>query len=150
MKAIILTYSPIDKEEKNILTETCIYKIALNHHAKELKPDVRFISDYILTNICKNFPEKIVSTREVLRCPSKRIEYFSTEFKGATIISAAEYLIVKGYNEILVVGNNTVNNSDFQRWVKEEFDILKEKVKIYQYSHGNFNLPIKSIKEFCS
>ena len=148
MKAIILTYAPVNESEQEILKETNIFKLAINQHAEEYKPNIRFITDYILSCICQNFPEKVVSVRDKFRYDSSRVEYFNAEFKGVTMISALEYLIYKRYDEILIVGDNTVNEKEFQDVIKKETDILKEKVKIYQYTNGNFNLPVKSITEF--
>lgn len=150
MKAIILTYAPVEEYERKILKETDIFKLAINQHAEEYRPSIRFITDYILAEICQYFPEKVVSVRDKFRYESGRVEYFDTEFKGVTMISAIEYLIYKGFDEILIVGDNTVNEKEFQDAIKRETDILKEKVSIYQYSKGNFNLPIKSISEFIS
>ncbi|MBR6127750.1 hypothetical protein IKQ21_08715, partial [bacterium] len=140
---------PVDNKEKAILAETKIFKIAINQHGTEYKPDARIITDYVLTDICKNFTEKVVTVREQLRYHSNRVEKFDTEFKGATIISAAEYLKSKGYDEILIVGDNSVDSIDFQNLVKTEIDKLTPKTTIYQYTNGNFNLPVKSITEFC-
>ena len=149
LKAIILTQAPIKDFEKEILKHTKIFKIALNQHAEELKPDVRMITDYILADICQNFPQKVISVRDKFRYETSRVEYFNTEFKGATIVAAIEYLISKNYDEILIVGDNTVNSTYFQNYTKKEVDILKKKAKVYQYSKRNFTLPFLSIKEFC-
>ena len=149
MKAIILTQAPIKECEQNLLRNTNIFKLALNHHAEEFSPDVRIISDYILPNICRKFPHKVVSVRDRFRYITSRVEYFNVEFKGATIISAIEYLIFKKYDEILIIGDNTVHGEEFIALVKREVDKLKDKAKIYQYTTGNFNLPVMSITEFC-
>ena len=149
MKSIILTSAPVTKQEEEILKHTEIFKIALNQHAEELKPDIRIITDYVLADICKNFPQKIVSVRDRLRYFTSRVEYFDTEFKGSTIISAIEYLISKKYDDILIVGDNTVHNKEFMDWTKSEVEKLSTKACIYQYSDGNFTLPVKTVKEFC-
>lgn len=150
MKAIVLTYSPLKEYENKLLKETKIFKLALNHHAEDLNPDKRIITDYVLPNMCKKFPNKtIISVREHLRYSSKQIEYFDTEFKGATIIAAIEYLISKNYKNILIIGNNNVNSAEFKNLVKTEIDKLQNFAQIYQYSNGNFNLPQMSVSEFC-
>ena len=148
MKAIILTYAPVQDSEREILKCTKIFKLALNQHAADLKPDARIITDYVLPRILKNFPEKIISIREKLRCFSPRIEYPDIEFKGSTIIAALDYLISKNYDEILIVGDNSVNTKKFQDEVNIEIDKIKEKAKIYQYKKGNFKIGIKTVKEF--
>lgn len=149
MKAIILTYAPIDEKEKKILQRTSIFKLALNQHAEALHPDARIVTDYILENIYNNYPEKIISVRDKLRHESERVEYFDGEFKGATILAAIDYLISKKCDEILIVGNNKVNHESFENIIKTEIDRIKNDAKIYQYTNGNFNLPVKTIAEFC-
>ena len=148
MKAIILTYAPVQDFEREILKHTKIFKLALNQHAADLNPNARIITDYVLSKIYNTFPEKIISLREKLKSFSPRIEYPDIEFKGSTIIAAADYLISKHYDEILIVGDNRVNTKKFQDEVNREIDKLSSKVKIYQYSAGNFHLPIKSTREF--
>jgi len=148
MKAIILTYAPVRDFEREILLRTKIFKLALNQHASDLKPNARIITDYILPRILKTCSERIISVREKLRCYSLRVEYPNIEFKGSTIIAGVEYLISKGYDEILIVGDNKVNSLEFREEVNRELNKLKSKAKIYQYSKGNFNLGVKSISEF--
>ena len=148
MKAIILTYAPVQDSERELLINTNIFKLALNGHAKELYPDERILTDYVLSKILNTCPEIIISVREKLRCDSPRVKYPEIEFKGSTIIAAIDYLILKGFDEILIVGDNKVNSLNFQNEVKNEIDISSSKIKIYQYSDGNFNLRIKSITEF--
>lgn len=149
-RAIVLTYASVDETERNILKNTNIFKIALNGHAEEFNPDIRICSDYILKNLLQNFSQKIVSIREIPRTKTNRVINPKIEFKGATIISALEYLIMNSYTEILIIGDNKVNHMEFQNLIKTETDKLKTQAKIYQYTDGNFNLPVKSIAEFCS
>lgn len=148
MKAIILTYAPVQDFERELLINTNIFKLALNGHAKDLKPDARIITDYVLPHIIANFSESIISVREKLRYITQRVEYPEIEFKGSTIIAGVDYLISKNYKEILVVGNNKVNSDEFQNEVNRQMDKLASNANIYQYSNGNFNLRVKSIKEF--
>lgn len=148
MKAIILTYAPTTDEERDILKRTDIFKLALNQHAKDLNPHARIITDYILLNLYKSCPERIISVREKLKTYSPRVEYPEIEFKGSTIIAAADYLISKNYDEILIVGDNKVNSAEFRNQVKEEMDIISSEAKIFQYANGNFNLPVRKIADF--
>ena len=148
MKSIILTYAPVPETEQALLTSTKIFKLALNGHAEEYKPDLRICSDYILSDICRNYPQKVVSVRERFKFATDRVEYFPC-FKGATILSALEYLIHKGYDEILIVGDNKVNTKEFQDNVNHYIEQIKELASIYQYTDGNFDLPTKSITDFC-
>lgn len=146
-KAIILTYAPVPESEQELLKSTKIFKLALNHHAEEFKPDLRICSDYILADICRNFPQKVVSVRDRFRFTTDRVEYFPN-FKGATILSGIEYLIFKGYDEILIIGDNTVNTKEFQENVNCHLKHITKRANIYQYTNGKFDLPVKSISEF--
>ena len=148
MKSIILTSAPIEDAEQKILTETNIFKLALNHHAEKFKPNARIITDYVLPKIIKRFPENIISIREKLRYPSNRVEYPNIEFKGSTMVAAVEYLILKGFDEILIVGDNRVYTKEFQNLINEEISKLAFRIKIYQYRNGNFHLPAKTLTEF--
>lgn len=148
MKAIVLTYAPINDADKEMLIKTDIYKLALNQHSEELKPDARIMTDYYLEYLYNNFPQKIISIRDKLRFESERVEYPDIEFKGSTILAALEYLILKNYTEILIIGDNKVNSAEFQKMVNCDISKLDKKVKIYQYSKGNFSLPIKGVKDF--
>ena len=148
MKAIILTYAPVENFERELLKNTNIFKLALNHHAKDLNSDARIITDYVLQKVLKSCSEMIISVRERLRYYCPRVEYPKIEFKGSTIIAGLDYLISKGFNEILIVGDNRVNKYEFQQEVKSELDKIKNKANIYQYSNGNFNLKVKKIKNF--
>ena len=146
MKAIILTYA--DFKEKELIRDTNIFKIALNQHAEELKPDIRIITDYNLGEKCIKFPQKIISLRDHFRFTTNRAIYPDLEFKGSTILAAIDWLIQQKYREILIIGDNTVNTKEFQDKVNEEIEKIKHKANIYQFSSGNFNLPVMSIKEF--
>ena len=68
---------------------------------------------------------------------------------GSTIIAGLEYLISKGYDEILIVGDNKVNSLEFRNEVNREIDKISSNIKIYQYSMGSFHLPVKTIEQFC-
>ena len=150
MKAIILTYAPLLASEREILKHTKIFKLALNQHARDLKPDARIITDYVLQNIRRTCTEKIISVRDRLRYYLPDVEYPDIEFNGSTIIAAVKYLISKHYDEILIAADNTVNSVQFRSEVKAEMDKIKSDIRIYQYSKGNFNLPVKSISDFVS
>lgn len=151
MKALILTGISLNPYEKELIQKTGIKKFALNHHAQELKPDFRICTDYgIAALLLQKFPQDVITTRDY--APNKRLIYAGhITFKGSTIVACIEYLIYSGFNEILIIGNNTVHQIFFQERVKKEIDCLLQSnsnIQIFQFSHGNFNLPIISIKEF--
>lgn len=149
MEAIILTYAPVEGAEKEILAKTKIFKIALNQHAEEFRPNARIITDYILSKVIKRFPEKVISLRDRTKFPPNRVEYSDLKFKGSTILAALDYLISNGFDKILIIGDNKVNNLKFRNVVNEEIGKLKGSAEIFQYSDGNFNLPCMSITDFC-
>ena len=41
-----------------------------------------------------------------------------------------------------------MHSEEFQRQIKDEIDKLTGKAKIYQFSNGNFNLPVKAVSDF--
>ena len=47
-----------------------------------------------------------------------------------------------------MVGDNTVNTKEFQDNVNKHMFILLWNTRIYQYSDGNFLLPVMSITDF--
>ena len=150
MKAILLTYAPVTKDEEELIRNTDIFKIALNNHAEEMKPDIRICSDYILNDLLTHFPQNVISVREKLRYYSKRVIYPEFEFKGSTIVSGVDWLIENGYKDILIVGDNKVNTPAFQNIVsKNLFTLLfTPDVHIFQYTNGNFLLPVMSVEQF--
>lgn len=151
MKAIILTFSPVSDEDKQLLVSTDITKIAINQHAEELNPTYRIVSDYgIVGVLLERFPQKIVTLRDY--ATNERLIYAGhINFKGSTMIATVEYLISEKYDDILIVGDNTVHSEIFKERVNKEMDIVRENnpdIKIFQYTNGNFNLPVKSIQQF--
>ena len=150
MKAIVLTYSPVKDSDKVLLQNTKIFKVAINQHGEEYNPDVRVAGDWNLGYLCRNFKQPIVSLRDHFRYISPREIRHNIEFKGATIVGAIEWLIDIGYDNILLVADNTVNSEDFKDIVLYHTTRLRywSGAQIYQYRNGNFMLPVKSIKDF--
>ena len=150
MKALILTNIELSELEKHQLLETKIFKLAINQHAEELKPDARIFSDYVnLTKQHLKFPNEIIySVRERLRQPCENIREINIDFKGSTIIAAIELLINLKFDELLLVADNTVHGKEFQDQIIENIKILREQIKIYQITDGNFPVEIKEIKDF--
>lgn len=151
LKAIILTNSPVNESEQQLLIHTKIKKFAINFHVPELKPDFRITSDYYIIGALLGFcSEKIITTREWV--PNDRLIYAGhIPFKGSTLVALVDYLISANYKEILIIGNNSVHDKQFQDRINKEIKSDLEQnsdVKIYQYSHGNFDLPYLSLQEF--
>ena len=147
MKAIILTNVSLSEKDKELLKNTDVFKIAINQHADELKPDLRICSDYVAGNLLQRFEQKVVSIREYI--PDEKVIYRpEIRYKGSTLVSAVEYLISEGYDEILIVGDNTVHSDVFKNRVKKEIGYIEDYVNLYQFSNGNFNLRVQEIKDF--
>lgn len=147
-KAMVLTYAPVSKDEAKLIKETTVLKLAINQHAEELNPQIRICSDWNLPYICHNFNQPIISVRDYFRYINPRLIPNNLEFKGATIIAAVEWLISKHYNDILIIGDNTVNTEEFQDNVNKHITPLMEYAAIWQYRFGKFQLPVKSISKF--
>ncbi len=152
-KAIVLTQVNVDNSDVQKLIDTQIFKIALNQHAENLKPHQRICTDYsVQTDLLNKFNQPVVIIRDYF--PDKRIIFQpKITFKGSTIIAAIEYLISCEYDEILLIADNTVHQEWFKNRVNKELDSIVEqnsKVKIYQFTKGNFNVETKSINDFIS
>lgn len=150
-KAMILTFAPVSPKERKSIRRTDIKKYAINQHAEYLKPDFRICSDYgVIGNLLQNFTQKIITIREWV--PHERLIYAGQiQFKGSTIVALIEYLISQNFKEILIVGDNTVHSTIFQDRVNKEIQEICNKnpeIKIYQYSKGNFPLPVQKVKQF--
>lgn len=151
MKAIVLTPAPIQPEDVQPLIDTNIEKYAINGHAEWLKPTYRICSDYgVIGYLLEYFPQEIITTREYAQ--NKRLIYAGDiSFKGSTMTACIEYLVSRGYKKILIIGDNTVHDKFFQDRINTEIKrILEENsdVEIFQYSKGNFNLPIMTVQKF--
>ena len=150
-KAIILTSVHVENQEKELLKNTSIFKIAINQHAEDLNPHQRICSDYgVIGHLLQNFSQNIVTIRDWAE--NDRLIYAGQiPFKGSTIVCAVEYLIYQRYREILIVGDNSVHQDFFKQRVKKEMDLILQnnsEVQIFQYSQGNFNLPVKTVDKF--
>lgn len=152
MKAIILTDIELSKKDKKFLQETDIFKMALNQHAEELKPDCRIITDYQnFEAIYKNFPEPLVSVRYYPRENYLRLIKGNVDFRGSTIVAGCEWLYKNNYKDILIIGDNTVHGKEHQETVKKGIKQILElypDIKIHQFKNGNFDLEQKGIENF--
>lgn len=149
--ALILTSIDLNIEDRNLIRTAKFFKLALNHHARELLPNARIFTDYVnFPYVLKEFPtDLIITVRSFPRNKTKNIIIpKNIQFKGSTMVAAVEFLQNNGVNRVLIVGDNTVHSKSFQDDVKNQLDCIKKTAEIYQFSNGNFNLPVKSIKEF--
>lgn len=149
-KAIILSGIELTEEERELLKNTDIYKLALNHHAEELKPDERIFSDYVdFGEVLRQFPgTKIYTVRYIPRHPVENLIVADVEFKGSTIIAAIEFLIKRGVKKILLIADNTVHAQSFRDEIYNNILKLPTNTEIYQFRTGNFPLPVLGIRDF--
>ena len=147
MKAIILTYARITDEEKELLTNTDVYKIACNNYCAELKPNIRLCADDIVSKCveCDSCP--------VISCN------FDLEREGvingsylpnrhSTLLYCIDYLYLKGYTEVLLVATNPEGTATHKINLNG-VNNMKDCLYLYKYSkEGCFDIPHKSVKEF--
>lgn len=150
-KAIILTGIELNASDKKQLQETSIFKLALNHHCQDMNADLRIITDYGNFNYCSKLPERLVTVRYKPRFKEDKYIVPDIEYRGSTVVAGIEYLYLQGYDEILIVGDNSVHGADFIKCVNIGIKTLKDiykKLKLYQFSDGYFEMPVMSIKNF--
>jgi len=155
MKAIVLTYAPITKEEEKLLRETDVFKVACNWHSENLKPDIRITLDNAETiKKCLDVGnQNIVSLQ--FDYPDERVKrIYNLPKRLSSLISCCDYLISRGYNQILLVATNTVTNqkaisSGFQKINIDGINTVKDYAHIYKYSSDAvFDLNTRTIEEF--
>ena len=140
-KAIILTNVTLTQEQIYRLQNTQILKVALNYHAQNLQPHIRWTSDYIATKIKKRYgtDTKIYSNRD-----NNAIKV-NVPFNGYSIVDCTNWLKRKGYT-VLLVADNTVHSKKAQDDIKR---LLANGQNVYKFTkNGNFDLPYKDIKEY--
>lgn len=136
-KALILTNVALTDTQRQQIKDTQTFKVALNHHAQELNPDIRYTSDYIATKL-KKFGQEVFSNRD------KKANKVGIPFSGYSIIDCVLWLSNK--YELLLVADNTVHSKQAQDYIKEA---LKGLPNVYKFTKdGNFDLPYKDIKEY--
>ena len=141
-KAIILTNVKVTEQQKQLIQNTKTFKVALNHHAQDLNPTVRYTSDYIVTKLKKRYGHdiKVYSNRD-----SKGIKV-NIPTSGYSIVDCVLWLQSKGKNDILLVADNTVHSKQAQDTIKQ---LLKDVQNVYKFTKdGNFDLPYKDIAEY--
>ena len=140
-KAIILTNVTLTQEQIYRLQNTQILKVALNYHAQNLQPHIRWTSDYIATKIKKRYGTntKIYSNRD-----NNAIKV-AIPHTGYSIVDCTNWLKRKGYT-VLLVADNTVHSKKAQDDIKR---LLANGQNVYKFTkNGNFDLPYKDIKEY--
>lgn len=147
MKAIVLTYAELTKEEKRLLKNTDIYKIACNDYCAELKPNIRLCADNIVNKCLECDTCDVISINYDLE--QKRVINGSTMPKRhSTLLHCIDWLYFQGYTDVLLVATNPIGKETYKINL-EGVDNLKECLNLYKYNdEGTFNLPKMTIKEF--
>lgn len=146
MKAIVLTYAPVTKEEAELLKNTNVFKIATNFSAVDLKPNIRLTADNIVDKCleCDNIP--VVSLNYDLE-RERVINACTLPKRHSSLLSCIDYLYIKGFNQVLLVASNP--DSATCKINYEGINNIKDCLYLYKYSKdGNMDIPYKSIKEF--
>ena len=172
MKAIIITRaldeSPDSEGLRALLNATDILKIAIN--TVDVKANIRLFMDTQLWQNYTNYSEfMLTTTRGLTLIPEEqqnKFNYFNIEKMPCTdentelfcmlgSLGASLDLAYKmGVKELLLVADNNVIEDDkaffkgYREQAKDVADFYNTKMNIYQFSLGNFNLPVKTIKDF--
>ena len=146
MKAIVLTYAPITKEEQKLLKNTDIFKIACNNYCAELKPNIRLCADDIVDKCLKCDTCPVISKNYDLE-KDRVINGCYLPTRHTTLISCIDYLYLKGFTSVLLVATNP--DSKTTKLNIEGINSIKDCLYLYKYSDsGNLDVPTKSIKDF--
>lgn len=179
-KAIIITRAikehPDFKEIRMFLQQTDVFKIAVNHAGA--KGNIRLFVDWFHWREYLRYEEQLVTN--VVGCiglsdhppiPPEYHERFFFFKAGRTIgssdiqelcvfpssLGAAMDLAYKmGYQEILLLADNKVkiDGVNFLPGFKEQSDFVvseyAKRIKVCQYTYGEFSLPVESLEDFCS
>ena len=146
MKAIVLTYAPITKEEKKLLKQTDIFKIACNNYCAELKPDIRLCADDIVQKCLDCDSCDVVSLNYDLEL-RRVINGCRLPQRHSTLLSCIDYLYLKGFTSVLLVASNP--DSATCKINYEGINDIKDCLYLYKYTkEGNFDIEHKSIKDF--
>ena len=134
-KALILTNVKLTEQEQELIRRTNIFKVALNNHANELLPDIRYTSDYIAVSLLNKYPQPVYSNRD------KNAKSVNVPFSGYSIVDCARWLLNKGYTVILVA-DNTVHSTKAQEDIKQ---LLANTPNLYVFKEGTNFKDIKCL-----
>lgn len=147
MKAIVLTYAPVTKEETELLKNTDVYKIACNTYCAELKPNIRLTADNIVDNCldCDTCP--VITCNYDLEREGV-INGCTLPNRHSSLMYCIDYLYLKGYTEVLLVATNPEGTAT-HKINYDGVNDMKDCLYLYKYSkEGCFDIPYKSVKEF--
>ena len=147
MKAIILTYAPVSKEDAKLLKNTDIFKIATNYSASELKPNLRLTADNIVDKCLECDTCDVVSVNYDLE-RDRVINACYLPKRHSSLLSCVDYLYLQGYTSVLLVASNPPDTATY-KINREGIDDMKDCLYLYKYTNeGCFDIPQMTIKEF--
>lgn len=146
MKAIVLTYAPVNKTEAKLLKETDIFKIACNDYCADLKPNIRITADNIVQKCLECDSCDVVSINHDLEA-DRVINGCYLPKRHSSLLHAIDYLYLKGYTSVLLIASNP--DSPTCKINYEGVNNIKDCLNLYKYSkNGNFDIPYMNVKEF--
>ena len=146
MKALVLTYAPITKQEASLLKNTDVYKIACNNYCAELKPNIRLTADNIVQKCLDCDTCDVISLNYELE-RKRVINGCYMPVRHSSLLSCIDYLYLNGFTSVLLVASNP--DSATCKINYEGVNDIKDCLNLYKYSkNGNFDIPYMSIKEF--
>ena len=146
MRAIVLTYAPITKEEQKLLKNTKVFKIACNDYCAELKPDLRLCADNIVQKCLDCDSCDVVSINYDLE-HERVINGCYLPKRHSSLLSCIDYLYLKGFTSVLLVASNPDSATSKINYIG--VNNIKDCLNLYKYTkEGNLDIPYISIKEF--
>lgn len=168
MKAFVLTRcDSVLPEDVKIIQSSNIFKVCVNNASYNC--NYRLFHDYShYDGFVKYFSEPLITSYHALQSVERTeiqktgrfsLFYNTTDipntknknelfFATGSIIPSIDYCIKNGASEVLLVADNNVYSDNFKDGINKALNKLITHSNIYQFSNGNFKLPIKSIKDF--
>ena len=147
MKAIVLTYAKLTKEETELLRNTDIYKIACNNYCAELKPNIRLCADNIVDRCLE------CDTCPVITCN------YDLEREGvingcylpnrhSSLLYCIDWLYLQGYSDVLLIASNPEGTAT-HKINYDGVNDMKDCLRLYKFTkEGCFDIPYITVKEF--
>ena len=147
MKAIVLTYAGVKKEDAKLLKNTNVFKIATNFSAAELKPDLRLCADNIVNKCLECDTCNVVSINYDLD-KDRVINGCTMPKRHSTLLHCIDWLYFQGYTNVLLIATNPKGTETF-KLNYDGVNNMKECLNLYKYNdEGNFDIPTMTVKEF--
>lgn len=145
-KAIVLTYAEVNKEEKKLLKNTDVFKIACNTYCADLKPNVRITLDDIVDKCLECDTCPVISVNHDLEKADINGSWLPK--RHSSLLSCLDYLYLEGYDDVLLIATNPKGKPTYLRNL-DGVKFMKKFLNIYKYSsEGTFDVPTMTVKEF--